>query len=61
MRMFSSSQLKILAEFFSNMAIVWFAASFIGVKDGVLLFQYLTSGILALGTALYLSREVDRI
>jgi len=48
MQILNGSQLKRLSEFFSNMAIAWLAAAFIGAKDVNLLIQYGILGILSL-------------
>lgn len=55
----SVSQRKLLSEFFSNMAVVWFAATFIGATNALLSLQYGLSGIFALIIALILAKEVN--
>ncbi len=57
--LFTHAQVKILSSFLSQMAVVWFAASFIGIKDFVFMFQYAIAGFLSLGIALRLVKEVD--
>ena len=61
MKVFTGPQLKVLSGFFSNMAVVWFTASFIGIHDFALLFQYVISGILSLVAAMRLAKEVSNI
>lgn len=59
MRVFTKSQTKVLAQFFSNMAVVWLAASFIGINDILFVLRYATPGLLSLILALLLVKEVE--
>lgn len=56
--MLADSQLKLLAEFLSNMAVVWFAAAFVAPMDLVFALKASLSGLLTLYAGLSLAREV---
>jgi len=55
----TKSQLQILSQFFSNMAVVWFAAAFIGSSNIGFVLQYGMAGIFALVLSLRLAGEVN--
>lgn len=60
MKSFSITQLKLLAGFFSNMAVVWFVAAFIEPKEPITMLRAIVSGGLSIIVALFLVKEVDR-
>lgn len=56
--LFTDPQLKLLSEFFSDMAVVWFAAAFIAPVEPTSALKAAMSGFSALYFALSLAREV---
>ncbi len=54
---FNNSQLKLLSNFFSNIAVVWFTAAFVGALNLPLTLRSIGNGIMALLVGLYLLRE----
>lgn len=59
MNLFNADQRKFLANFFSGMAIIWFAAAFLRPANAVLFFESIGSGLLALNMGMWLLREVE--
>lgn len=53
-------QLRLIAEFFSNMAVVWFAAAFIAPVSQATIIKSLVNGFVALGLGILLLREVAK-
>lgn len=51
-------QIKLIAGFFSNMAIVWFAAAFIEPRDIVTMFRAGLSGVFSLAFGIVVLKEV---
>ena len=54
----ASSQVKLVAEFFSNMAVVWFAAAFVAPVSQLTVAKSLVNGFLALLIGIVLIKEV---
>jgi hypothetical protein len=57
--MFTIAQIKLLANFFSNMAVVWFGAAFIASGSIVTKVNAFAEGSIALCISFVLLREVN--
>lgn len=55
---FTELQIKLLADFFSNMAVVWFAAAFVGGINMIISLRSVLFGIVCLLTGIILIKEV---
>lgn len=53
------SQLRVLSEFFSNMAVIWFAAAFVAPASPNYTLRAAFSGFLSILLALFLLKEVE--
>lgn len=59
MRLFSVSQLRLLAEFFANLAVVWFATALIAPTNLIIAIKAILSGLLSIYVGLILIKEVE--
>ncbi len=61
MKLLNALQIRLLSEFFANMAVVWFAAAFVAPIDFQAELRSLINGSLSLVGALFLLKGVREL